>query len=107
MIYHWCPKEDWDPAGGAHMATSLDEEGFIHFSFRGQVERTATAIDKGRNGLVLLCVDDSNLEVVVEDSYDIGEDFPHVYGPIPRTAITRVIPFPCETDGSFRLPDGA
>jgi uncharacterized protein (DUF952 family) len=107
MIYHWCPHDDWDPRADSYEAASLKEEGFIHFSFRDQVERTATAIDRGKSEMVLLCVDNSGLDVVVEDSYDIGEEFPHVYGPIPRSAVIQVIPFPHEPDGSFRLPGEA
>lgn len=107
MIYHWCPAQDWDAADESYRAPSLSDEGFIHFSFREQVERTATAIDRGLDDLVLLCVDDSDLSVVVEDSYDIGEEFPHVYGLIPKSAVSRVVPFPCKSDGSFRLPPGA
>lgn len=88
------------------MADSLAEEGFIHFSFRDQVERTATTLDRGRPNMVLLCVDDTGLEVVVEDSYGGGEEFPHFYGPIPADAVVRVLPFPPQADGSFLLPEG-
>jgi uncharacterized protein (DUF952 family) len=107
MIYHWCPKDDWNPSADSYEAESLREEGFIHFSFRDQVAPTATAIDGGRSGMVLLCVDDSQLDVVVEDTYEIGEEFPHVYSAIPTKAVIRVIPFPSESDGSFSLPEGA
>lgn len=104
MIYHWCPAEDWEAADGFYASPSLADEGFIHFSFRDQVTRTATEIDRGRPDLVLLGVDDSRLEVVIEDSYGIGEEYPHVYGPIPTEAVMVVTPFPCEDDGSFTFP---
>ncbi|CAN5859925.1 DUF952 domain-containing protein [soil metagenome] len=103
-IYHWCPAEAWDSAEDEYVAPSLDEEGFIHFSYRHQVARTATALDRGRTDLVLLCVDPANLEVVDEDCYDTGERYPHIYGPIPKVAVTEEVPFPPQADGSFRLP---
>lgn len=104
MIYHWCPREHWDGAGDVFVSTGLDEEGFIHFSFRHQVSATASKTDRGREGLVLLCVDENRLEVVTEDLYEIGELYPHVHGPIPRSSVVGVIPFPPEPDGSFKLP---
>lgn len=103
-IYHWCPAEDWDSAQNEYVAPSLAEEGFIHFSYRHQVARTATALDRGRMGLVLLRVDPTDLEVIEEDCYDVGERYPHVYGPIPVTAVTAVVLFPPQADGSFLLP---
>lgn len=105
-IYHWCPAEAWEASDDAYRSPSLDEEGFIHFSYEHQVERTATALDRGRTDLVLLRVESASLEVVVEDCYEVGERYPHVYGPIPVAAVTAVYPFPPESDGSFRLPAG-
>lgn len=105
-IYHWCPAEAWETSDDEYRAPSLDEEGFIHFSYQQQVARTATALDRGRTGLVLLSVDAATLEVVDEDFYEIGESYPHVYGPIPKAAVTGVVPFPPQADGSFRLPSG-
>jgi uncharacterized protein (DUF952 family) len=107
MIYHWCPSSNWDSAGAAYESPSLAEEGFIHFSYRDQVARVASAIDRGRGDLVLLCVDEGTLEVVVEDSYNIGEEFPHIYSAIPKPMVAAVVPFPCERDGSFRFPADA
>ncbi len=105
-IYHWCPADAWASTTGEYSPPSLDEEGFIHFSYEHQVEPTATALDRGRTDLVLLCVDPTTLEVVDEDCYETGERFPHIYGPIPVAAVTDVYPFPSLPDGSFRLPAG-
>ena len=107
MIYHWCPQGDWEAAQVGYTAGSLETEGFIHCSFRDQVERTATGVDRGREGLVLLCIDEGGLPVRAEDCYELGEEYPHVYGPIPTTSVMAVIPFPPNDDGSFSLPEGA
>lgn len=106
FIYHWCPAETWDSTVDEYEAPSLAEEGFIHFSYKHQVERTATALHRGQTDLVLLCVDDTTVEVVDEDCYELGEEFPHVYGPIPVASVVAVLPFPSERDGAFRLPEG-
>jgi uncharacterized protein (DUF952 family) len=104
VIYHFCPASDWARSDDPYVAPSLDEEGFIHCSTREQVTRVATELERGRTDLVLLCIDDAAVEVTWEDCYELGEEFPHVYGPIPHGAVTRVLAFPCEGDGSFALP---
>lgn len=104
MIYHWCPAEDWHASTGEYAPPTFPTDGFVHCSFLHQVEQTATRHDRGRTDLVLLCIDDTDLEVVTEDLYRVGEEYPHVYQPIHRRAVVDVIPFPPEPDGSFRLP---
>lgn len=104
MIYHWCSQQAWDQVEDSYEPPSLVEEGFIHFSFEEQVARTATIFDHGKQDLVLLCVDESGLNLVIEDSYGAGEEFPHLYSPLDRKAVVKVVPFPAEIDGSFRLP---
>ena len=106
MIYHWCPQQDWDAAGDGYLPSAFPDDGFVHCSFLDQIEATATALYRGRADLVLLCIEEEGLPVVVEDCYDAGEPFPHVYGPIPRAAVVAAVPFPCRDDGSFPVPAG-
>lgn len=107
LIYHWCPQGHWQASGDEYAPPALTADGFIHCSYRHQVERTATAIDEGRDDLVLLCIDTMGLPVVSEDCYEIGEPYPHIYGPVPAEAIVAAVPFPSSTDGSFRFPPQA
>jgi uncharacterized protein (DUF952 family) len=104
VIYHWCPRSDWEAAGDAYLAASFGEDGFIHCSFEHQVSKTASALDRGRQGMVLLAIDETGLPLVVEDCYETGEGFPHVYGPIPVDSVVAVDPFSPGPDGSFRFP---
>lgn len=106
MIYHWCSGSDWETATHEYTPADFHRDGFVHCSFRQQVERTATALDRGRDDLVLLCIDQADLPVVVEDCYDTGEEYPHVYGPIPVDSVVRVLPFRPGPDGALRLPPG-
>lgn len=81
---------DWRAAceRGSYRPPSLEQEGFVHFSYRDQVARTANARFSGRDDLLVIEVDPARLAdpVVDEDLYGSDEDFPHVYGPIPTTA---------------------
>ena len=106
MIYHWCARQDWEGAHDPYTAPSLEAEGFIHFSFLDQVERTASQWNAGQPDLVLLAVNPEGLPLVVEDSYEVGEEYPHIYGPLPFRAVAGVFAFPPEEDGTFRLPPG-
>ena len=73
---------------------SLAEQGFIHCSFAEQVQATADAFFAGRTDVVLLEIDPARLgavEVRVEPAGDPA-GFPHLYGPLPVTAVVRVLP---------------
>ncbi len=105
MIYHWCPERDWASSGGGYFPAGFAADGFTHCSFVDQITATATSLYGGASDLVLLCIEEGELPVVVEDCYEIGEPYPHVYGPIPRRAVTTALPFPCLADGSFALPE--
>ena len=108
MIYHFCPRVDWEAAqrAGSYTAESLTAQGFIHCSPLDHVHVTATTIARGRTDLVLLEVDESRVDAptVWEDGDPpdpTGRQFPHVYGPIPLDAVVRVRDFRPAADGSF------
>jgi uncharacterized protein (DUF952 family) len=106
LIYHFCPRADWEAAGDAYAADSLASQGYIHCSPRDHVHVPATLRARGRTDLVVLEIDDTRLESppVWEDgdppSPD-GRQFPHVYGPIPVHAVVAVLPLPPRHDGTF------
>ncbi len=99
-IFHIATEADWRRtlATGTYttstVGVTLEQEGFIHASRREQV---AGVFDRyyRRLGerLVLLTIDPGRLtdaEVRVEA---VGDDtYPHVYGPINRTAVVAVAP---------------
>ncbi|VAV98221.1 Glutathione S-transferase domain protein, partial [hydrothermal vent metagenome] len=87
---------------------SLRSEGFIHCSAAGQLLGVANSLYSGEQGLVILRIDPELLEVSViyEDCYDLGEQFPHIYGPLHRAAVTEILSFPPSRDGQFTLPVG-
>jgi len=108
-IMHIVSLDEWEKAKvlGMYQSPSLSKEGFIHCSLPLQIPPVANYNFKGQKGFVLLEIDMEKLKVLVkfEDLYNTGEDYPHVYGPINIEAVARVIAFPPEPDGTFKLPN--
>jgi uncharacterized protein (DUF952 family) len=74
---------------------SLDEVGFVHCARPEQVEGVLARFYRSETRpLVLLGIDPRRLEapVVDEPDPDTGEVFPHVYGPIPVSAVVEIVP---------------
>ncbi|HAA58827.1 MAG TPA: DUF952 domain-containing protein [Myxococcales bacterium] len=114
MIYHITEKLSWEGAQekGKYTAPSLELEGFIHCSTREQIVQTANNFYKGQQDLVLLCIDEDSVTDVLKYEAPVASNdpgagllFPHVYAPIDLASVYKVVDFPCESDGSFRLPE--
>ena len=90
-------------ANGSYTADSLMDEGFIHCSDAHQVVSVANQRFRGRHDLVLLHVDPRLLgaEVRYENLEGGEQQFPHVYGPIPISAVLEVTPFRPAANGTF------
>jgi uncharacterized protein (DUF952 family) len=91
---------------GEYRPGGFAREGFIHCSHRAQVVPVANRLFHGRTDLVLLEIEPATLacEVREENLEGGSEQFPHVYGPLPMSAVARVYSFPCDADGGFALP---
>lgn len=100
-IFHITERSLWEAArerGTYEMSTrgrTLQEEGFIHCSTRAQLPSVAAFLYGSYDGpddLVVLVVDPARLEAPLryEAPKPGGEEFPHVYGPIPVTAVVDV-----------------
>jgi len=111
VILHIAPTDRWDAAlatGGPYRDPSLDTEGFIHCSTAEQVLIPANERFAGRTDLVLLVIEPElvDAEIIFEDCYESGTAFPHIYGPLPVEAVSRVVAFAPNDDGTFSLPTG-
>jgi uncharacterized protein (DUF952 family) len=114
MIFHITTRKEWEAAkaNGSYVAPSLAKKGFIHCSKKEQVLDTANNYFRGQRDLLLLCILPEKLhaELKYEDpsgkhsSSDFGL-FPHVYGPIDPQAVWKAVPFPCDGEGKFELPE--
>jgi uncharacterized protein (DUF952 family) len=104
-IYHITSA--WEAAtarrSGTYVPAAFDADGFIHCSYEHQVHDVANRRFAGRSDLVLLEIDRARLTCdVVDENLEGGTDlFPHVYGPLPMSAVVRVHQFPCGADGGF------
>ncbi|MCP4357573.1 MAG: DUF952 domain-containing protein [Chloroflexi bacterium] len=107
-IYHITTQTSWDTAvtAGQYHADSLTAEGFIHCSTLSQILIPANALYRGQTDLILLCIASSRVHppIIYEDCYESGQTFPHIYGPLNLDAVTNIIPFPPNADGTFSLP---
>ncbi len=107
-IMHITAATEWEKAkkAGVYTAPSLNKEGFIHCSLAHQIPPVANFNFKGQQGLVLLEIAEDRLQHVVkyEDLYGEGKDYPHLYGPLNIDAVLRVVAFPPEANGTFKLP---
>lgn len=106
-IFHIAHMSEWADAleNGAYRTGSLADEGFIHFSTGRQLLRTAEKYYHGDQHVVLLVIDPLKLaaELRYEQIAD-GQEFPHLYGELNLDAVTQVLPFSPESDGSFSWP---
>jgi uncharacterized protein (DUF952 family) len=110
-LLHIIDRDEWRRAterGRPHVAPGQDELGFMHLSTPELVLIPANSFYAGRHDLVLLVIDGSQLgpELVWEEGVPpVGDTlFPHLYAPLALDAVVEVVDFPCEADGTFRLP---
>jgi len=119
LLLHLAEAPLWEAARGKgtyEMSTrgrTLQEEGFIHLSLPRQLPGVARMLygdgdgdgdgdgeGDGGHDLVVLVVDPARLTAPVryEAMKPGGEEFPHLYGPLPVEAVVEVRPW-YEADG--------
>jgi uncharacterized protein (DUF952 family) len=113
LVYHCSLVSEWRVAQSAGEYTissrgrTLEQEGFVHASYAGQVagvlERFYADLT---DPLCLLTIDPYLLgvPVVAENLMGGTELFPHIYGPIPNSAVIEVTDL-VRTDNGWRWPD--
>ncbi len=107
-IYHICTRAEWRAAlaRGRYEGSSQDrDDGFIHFSTAAQVVASAAKHRAGQDGLVLVAVDTEALGAALRwEKSRGGALFPHLYGPLPMSAVRRVEDLPLGPDGAHVFP---
>jgi uncharacterized protein (DUF952 family) len=108
LIYKICSAALWQAAerdGVFHGAPVDVADGFIHFSTAAQVVETAARHFARMDGLVLVTVGADALgpELRWEASRG-GALFPHLYAPLPVSAVSFVTPLPLGPDGAHVFP---
>lgn len=97
---------------GALAPPSLAESGFVHLSTPDQVHLPAQRLLPGRRDLVLLVVDPARLTDPVRFEPGVHGDpaamrFPHLYGPLPTSAVVAVVPYRPPAEPVLPAPDDA
>src|SRR5215813_3127803 len=109
LIFKIVPRAEWDKVGESYQGSAHDRaDGFLHFSTAPQLAETLRLYYAGRDDLVLVAVYDASLGAALkwEHSPSRGEDFPHLFAPLPRTAVRWTKPLARDARGDFILPDG-
>ena len=109
VIYKICRTADWRAAeeSGTFEGAAVDlADGYIHFSTAAQVAETAARHFSGADDLVLVAVDEAQLGSALRFEVSRGGDlFPHLYGPLPVSAVHWVLPLALGADGRHVWPD--
>ncbi len=108
IIYKILPEAMWLQAQKDRVfrGSEVDlRDGFIHFSTASQAVETAAKHFAGQRDLVLLYVDTERLgkNLKWEPSRG-GALFPHLYGDLALTAVTKAVPLPLGPDGAHQFP---
>ena len=107
-IYKICPETLWREAekSGRFDGAPIDHaDGFIHFSTADQAVETAARHFAEQAGLLLIAVDAAALGAALK--YEVsrgGALFPHLYAPLPLTAVLWAKPLPLGADGRHAFP---
>jgi uncharacterized protein (DUF952 family) len=115
MIYHITTYPEWIKAErlGEYSSTSLMTDDFIHCSRQDQIIATANLFFRNQNELILLCIDETRLtsickyEMPSPDSTEVNPEksFPHVYGKINLSAVTKILEFSVNQNEDYFLSE--
>ena len=106
VVYKIVPAALWQAseASGSFAGSPVDQQdGFIHFSTAPQVRATAAKHFAGARDLLLAAASIATLDLRWETSRG-GDRFPHLYGPMPRSAVRWVRELPLGADGHHVFP---
>ncbi|MGY1844261.1 DUF952 domain-containing protein [Modestobacter sp. SYSU DS0875] len=100
LLLHLIEPADWRAAlnTGAVTPPSLADVGFVHLSTPEQVHLPAQRLCPDRDDVVLLVVDPARLRDPVRWEPGVPGDlaamcFPHLFGPLPTSAVVAVVPW--------------
>lgn len=113
-LFHITERGIWLEAvtsGEYRMSTrgmTLAEQGFIHCSLRHQLRGVAEYLygDADADDLVVLAIDSERVPATVryEAPEPGGEQYPHIYGALPASAVTEVVAVTRDAAGRLVLP---
>ena len=109
FLYHITSLSEWNAAriAGKYTPQGFAQERFIHCSYNHQIVTVAHRFYKGQNGLVILVIESSTISSsLVEENLEGGTElYPHIYCSLPIDSVIKAVAFPCDAEGSFKLPE--
>ena len=110
QVFKVTTRAAWESARATGvLAASADDErdGFMHLSAAHQLAGTLDKHFKGKNDLVILEVDAKALgEDLRWEPSRGGDFFPHLYAPLPTSAVRAAVPLELDANGAHILPQG-
>lgn len=94
MIYHVATLNDWQACRNlpVYFPSNWENEGFIHCSLENQLSGVLERYFADKTDLVILHINESKLSSSIKyEKATNQESFPHIYGPIDKEAIVRVM----------------
>ncbi len=108
-IYKICDQTLWRKAETEQRFSGSPadlRDGFIHFSTAGQLAETAAKHFAGASDLILVAVDAAALGGRLKWEKSRGGDlFPHLYAPLPLSAVRWSRPLPDEVSSCRPIPE--
>ena len=107
FIYKVCDSGLWEDAKqvGKFIGAEIDlKDGYIHFSTASQLHDTLVRHFAGRDDLVLLKIEKSQLEIIWETARN-GDLFPHLYEHLPLDSVVAEHPLDLSADGDHIVPE--
>lgn len=111
VIYTMVRDADWRAAqaAGAYAGSAEDRrDGFLHFSTAAQLRGSAAKHRAGQADLWLLAADAAALGDALKWEPAAGGSrpglFPHLYAPLPLSALRNAAPLPLGADGLHIFP---
>ena len=106
-VFKVCEKNEWEKVkhNDFFEGSKIDNnDGFIHFSTSEQLKGTLEKYFKSKGQLYLLEVNTDTLNFVWEVSRN-KQKFPHLYEPLPLSAVKKVYKIFVDTEGKHIIPE--
>ena len=111
-IYTLVRGEDWrdaEAAGAYHGSADDRRDGFLHFSTAAQLRQSAAKHRAGEADLWMVAVSVPALGEALRWEPAAGSSrpglFPHLYGPLPLSAVRATAHIPLDPDGRHIFPE--
>jgi len=108
LIFKVVPRTEWEAAGEEYHGSAHDRaDDFLHFSTAPQLATTLRLYYAGQDDLVLVAVAADRLGAALKWEYapSRGEDFPHLFAALPRSAVEWTKPLTRDVGGHFIIPE--